>query len=148
MGGGDEKSTQKQREATEAAEDARADSLLDGSSTVDAIAKKLKDYIRKHRHLGSPPKEKVTTFPRISSPISALKAKYDVVVVGSGYGASISASRLSRAGKSVCVLELGKEKVPGEYAKDVEEVCFVCWPGIRFVVYMFILYLITRFFQK
>jgi cholesterol oxidase len=38
-----------------------------------------------------------------------------VVVIGSGYGAGISASRLSRAGKKVCILERGKELQPGEY---------------------------------
>lgn len=45
-----------------------------------------------------------------------------MVVVGSGYGGSVAASRLSRAGRRVCVLELGKETVPGEYAKNVQEV--------------------------
>jgi cholesterol oxidase len=41
--------------------------------------------------------------------------RYDVVVVGSGYGGGIAASRLARAGRSVCVLERGRELVPGEY---------------------------------
>ena len=52
---------------------------------------------------------------RISQPISGLKSHYDVIVIGSGYGGGISASRLSRAGKSVCLLERGKEILPGEY---------------------------------
>lgn len=38
-----------------------------------------------------------------------------MVVVGSGYGGGIAASRLARAGKDVCVLERGKEFLPGEY---------------------------------
>ncbi len=52
---------------------------------------------------------------RLSSPISQIKDHYEVVVVGSGYGGGISASRLSRAGKQVCLLERGKEFQPGEY---------------------------------
>lgn len=52
---------------------------------------------------------------RISSPITDLKAHYTVVIVGSGYGGSIAASRLARAGQSVCLLERGRELLPGEY---------------------------------
>ncbi len=52
---------------------------------------------------------------RLSSPIENIKEHYDVVVIGSGYGAAIAASRLARAGRKVCVLERGKEFQPGEY---------------------------------
>jgi cholesterol oxidase len=52
---------------------------------------------------------------RLSSPISQIKNHYEVVVIGSGYGGGISASRLARAGKQVCLLERGKEFQPGEY---------------------------------
>lgn len=52
---------------------------------------------------------------RLSSPVTDLKDHYDVVVVGSGYGGAITASRLARAGRRVCLLERGKELVPGEY---------------------------------
>lgn len=52
---------------------------------------------------------------RLSSPIADIKAHYDVIVIGSGYGGAIAASRLSRAGKAVCVLERGKERQPGEF---------------------------------
>lgn len=51
----------------------------------------------------------------LSSPIDSMRREYDVVIVGSGYGGGIAASRLSRAGKSVCVLERGAEKLPGDY---------------------------------
>ena len=51
----------------------------------------------------------------LSISLENLKTHYDVVVIGSGYGGSITASRLSRAGKQVCLLERGKEFQPGEY---------------------------------
>jgi len=51
----------------------------------------------------------------LSSPLETLKDHYPVVVVGSGYGAAITASRLSRAGQQVCILERGREFQPGEY---------------------------------
>lgn len=54
---------------------------------------------------------------RLSSPIENLKSSYTVVVIGSGYGGSIAASRLARAGQQVCILERGKEFQPGEYPK-------------------------------
>jgi cholesterol oxidase len=52
---------------------------------------------------------------RLSSPLEDLKEHYDVVVVGSGYGGGVAASRLARAGRSVCLLERGLERHPGEY---------------------------------
>jgi cholesterol oxidase len=59
---------------------------------------------------------------RISRPIEQINERYDVVVVGSGYGGSISASRLARAGRSVCLLERGREFQPGEYPDTKWEV--------------------------
>lgn len=52
---------------------------------------------------------------RLSLPIKQIKDHYDVVVIGSGYGGGISASRMARANRSVCLLEKGKELLPGEY---------------------------------
>ena len=52
---------------------------------------------------------------RLSSPVEELKDHYEVVVIGSGYGGAIAASRLARAGRQVCLLERGKEFQPGEY---------------------------------
>ena len=52
---------------------------------------------------------------RLSLPIDQIQSHYDVVVIGSGYGGGIAASRMSRAGRAVCVLERGKEFQPGEY---------------------------------
>ena len=58
---------------------------------------------------------------RLSSPASAIRSAYDVVVVGSGYGGGVTASRLSRAGQSVCVIEKGKEFLTGEFPSRLPE---------------------------
>ena len=58
---------------------------------------------------------------RLSKPIEELKDRYDVVVVGSGYGGAIAASRLARTGRTVCVLERGRELLPGEYPETLTE---------------------------
>lgn len=52
-------------------------------------------------------------FHRISSPHSLIK--YYVVVIESGYGTSIAASRCARAGQSECILERGKEWLSGDF---------------------------------
>lgn len=60
----------------------------------------------------------------ISSPLSQLKPRYDVIVIGSGYGGSIAASRLARSKNaegnpvSVCLLERGAEIPVGAYPED------------------------------
>jgi len=51
----------------------------------------------------------------ISKPLGELKAHYDVVVVGSGYGGGVAAARLAGPGRSVAVLERGREFHPGDY---------------------------------
>ncbi len=53
----------------------------------------------------------------ISSSITDIKQCYDVIVIGSGYGGSIAASRMARTGKTVCLLERGKEFQPGDFPK-------------------------------
>jgi cholesterol oxidase len=55
---------------------------------------------------------------RLSSAVDRLDDHYEVVVVGSGYGGGIAASRLARAGRQVCLLEQGRELVPGEYPRN------------------------------
>ncbi|WP_118181670.1 GMC family oxidoreductase N-terminal domain-containing protein [Paraburkholderia phosphatilytica] len=52
---------------------------------------------------------------RLSSALGAMQPHYDVVVVGSGYGGAIAASRMARAGKRVCVIERGREFMAGEF---------------------------------
>ncbi len=58
---------------------------------------------------------------RLSSPIESIASDYEVVVVGSGYGGAIAASRMARAGRKVCLLERGKELQPGEYPDAMTE---------------------------
>lgn len=62
---------------------------------------------------------------RLSRNVDQLKASYDAIVVGSGYGAGVAASRLSRMGLSVAVLERGLEIPIGEFpdtaAKALEQ---------------------------
>jgi cholesterol oxidase len=53
----------------------------------------------------------------IATPIDRMSEEYDVVVVGSGYGGAINASRLARAGLKVCLLERGDERQPGDFAE-------------------------------
>ena len=57
----------------------------------------------------------------LATPLTDIKAHYDAVVVGSGYGAGIAASRLARCGLSVCVLERGREILPGGFPKTFRE---------------------------
>ncbi len=52
---------------------------------------------------------------RLSSPLEDIQDRYEVVVIGSGYGGGIAASRLARAGRKVCLLERGREIQPLEY---------------------------------
>lgn len=56
---------------------------------------------------------------------TTMRAGYDVVVIGSGFGGAITACRLAQAGRSVCVLEKGKRwdrldfpRGPGEVARS------------------------------
>jgi cholesterol oxidase len=50
-----------------------------------------------------------------------LAPAYDAVVVGSGYGGGVSASRLSRMGLSVAVLEQGRNWRPGDFPTTANE---------------------------
>jgi cholesterol oxidase len=58
---------------------------------------------------------------RLAMPASKLKPHYDVIVVGSGYGAGVAASRLARCGRKVAVLERGREFLPGDFPENVKQ---------------------------
>jgi cholesterol oxidase len=57
----------------------------------------------------------------LASPLSAIQPAYDVVVIGSGYGGGVAASRLARAGQRVCVIEKGKEFPTGSFPSRLPE---------------------------
>ena len=64
---------------------------------------------------------------RLASPRTRLKERYDAIVIGSGYGGGIAASRLGRLTRSdgnkldVCLLERGREIQTGEYPDTLLE---------------------------
>ncbi len=58
---------------------------------------------------------------RLARPAADIRDRYEVVVIGSGYGGAIAASRLARAGRQVCLLERGKELLPGQYPDTLAE---------------------------
>jgi cholesterol oxidase len=74
--------------------------------------------------MGDPVTRATRPVRRLASPHSAMQPHYDAIVVGSGYGGAIAASRLARARRadgsrlSVCLLERGEELQPGEYPDE------------------------------
>ncbi|WP_370031136.1 GMC family oxidoreductase N-terminal domain-containing protein [Qipengyuania mesophila] len=63
----------------------------------------------------------MTMQKRIAKGLDQAKSHYTIIVIGSGYGAGVAASRLARAGQDVCVLERGKELLPGEYPNKIAD---------------------------
>ncbi|CAG8906406.1 unnamed protein product [Penicillium egyptiacum] len=59
--------------------------------------------------------DKTDNYPNLSRSFRSMRPEYDVVIIGSGYGAGVAASRTARAGKSVAVLELGWERRSGSF---------------------------------
>lgn len=89
-----------------------------GMHEEDAGGPRSRAYAR-IRTWGDDPKS--AAFPRLSKPVELIRGSYDCIVIGSGYGGGVAASRMARAGESVCVLERGKERWPGEYPDDTGE---------------------------
>jgi cholesterol oxidase len=62
----------------------------------------------------------------LSTPWEQRKSTYDFVIIGSGYGGAIAAARLAAANlnpkPSVCILERGKERQPGEFPETLAAV--------------------------
>jgi len=52
---------------------------------------------------------------KLASPQEDIKPRYDAVIIGSGYGGGVTASRLARMGQKVCVLERGREFRTGDF---------------------------------
>lgn len=82
-----------------------------GGHATDSIGSQSKGYAK----IKTFSDDAETRYPRISRPVELLRNSYDVVVIGSGYGGGVAASRMARAGQAVCLLERGKERWPGEY---------------------------------
>jgi len=59
---------------------------------------------------------------RLAKTLDQAQRHYDVIIVGSGYGGGISASRLARAGKKVAVLERGREFLTGEFPQRFPDI--------------------------
>jgi cholesterol oxidase len=52
---------------------------------------------------------------------------FDAVVVGSGFGGSVTAYRLAEAGRRVCLLERGKPYPPGEFPRSPRQMARNFW---------------------
>ena len=57
----------------------------------------------------------------LTTPVKEIEAWYDVIVIGSGYGGAVAASRAARAGQKVCLLERGREWRPGDFPETEVE---------------------------
>lgn len=98
-------------------------------SAIDGIRRRRKATIRSYQaeatgHATNTISENESTgaFPRLNIPVELMRHSYDHVIIGSGYGGGVAASRMARTGDSVCVLERGDERWPGEYPTYAEEV--------------------------
>lgn len=105
----------------------RRDSIGSGSLRTSAVrvssSAQDEDSMARSRYEARESHDRVPgRFPRIAKPVERIKESYECVVIGSGYGGSVAASRMARAGQSVCVLERGQEKWPGEYPVSFREV--------------------------
>jgi cholesterol oxidase len=56
-----------------------------------------------------------------------LDTRYDVVVVGSGFGGGITACRMAEQGLNVCVLERGRRFGPGDFPDQADQAPLAFW---------------------
>jgi len=54
-------------------------------------------------------------------------SRYDVVVIGSGFGGAVVAARLAAAGRSVCMLERGRRWESGEFPRSFSAAAGAVW---------------------
>jgi cholesterol oxidase len=59
-----------------------------------------------------------------------LDSRYDVVVVGSGFGGGVTACRMAEQGMRVCVLERGRRFSPGDFPDRPEQAPLALWHPI------------------
>ena len=85
---------------------AQARDVLPKKRALSSSLNGMKPLFKPKHEPGAKPED----CPRISRPVELLGLEYDAVVIGSGYGGAVAASRMARAGQKVCVLELGREK--------------------------------------
>ena len=57
----------------------------------------------------------------------AADSHFDTIIVGSGFGGSVTAYRLAQAGQRVCVLERGKAYPPGSFPRRPREMARNFW---------------------
>jgi cholesterol oxidase len=62
---------------------------------------------------------------------------FDAVIVGSGFGGSVTAYRLAEAGKRVCVLERGKPYPPGSFPRNPDGMSKNFWDPSKGLYGMF-----------
>ncbi|UYL09071.1 GMC family oxidoreductase [Bdellovibrio sp. SKB1291214] len=62
-----------------------------------------------------------SSYRELTNPISDLREYYDVLVIGSGYGGSISAARLAGTCR-LAVIERGPERPPGSFVEKFNQV--------------------------
>lgn len=107
------------------------ESYLSHVTSVDVVAyvaaraealHELPEFLGGPESTPAPPKSRRPR-PILSRPAADLAdgAAYTVVVIGSGYGGGVAASRLARAGQKVCVLERGKEWIAGDFPRTTLE---------------------------
>jgi cholesterol oxidase len=56
-----------------------------------------------------------------------MQERYDVVVIGSGFGGAITACRLAQAGRSVCVFERGRRWGKAEFPRTIGQLRHAFW---------------------